>query len=213
MPARVRLVLLASACAAGCSFFEELGDAPWADTDTDTDGADEDDGDLDVDGGSVSAETGAEPCTIERDDLCVDQDTLHSCDPQTGELTVMDCAAACGNNLNFTCLGTPSGQHACWCVVPGKQKVLSCGELEACLQGCTNAVGTACADGCFSRTTEAAIRIYGALVWCAHASCRDACLEEAYACATCIASGIQNGTGGCGLERSVCDTDQNDEPG
>jgi hypothetical protein len=108
-------------------------------------------------------------------------------------------------------LATSLGQHACWCVEPGFQKVYSCSELEACLQGCTGALDSACSDDCFTRTIESTIRIYGALVDCAHSSCHDGCVEEPGGCGTCIDGAIADGSHGCGLERSVCDEDDNDE--
>jgi hypothetical protein len=128
-------------------------------------------------------------------------------------ITLYDCGEICGGNLNFTCLGVGYGQHGCWCAAPGQQKVLSCSELESCLRDCETAPDNFCSDKCFTRTTGSTVRMFGALVHCAHDSCHEICIEAPELCTTCIRSGIDDGAGPCGLERSVCDADQNDEPG
>jgi hypothetical protein len=189
---------------ASCGVFEELQSAESAEgSDTEPIGS----------GSSTSGEADGDACVFPLEDRCSDQDTLHSCDPVHGTATVYDCAALCGSYLNFTCLGTGTGQHGCWCVASGQQKVLSCGELEDCLRGCVTDDSGACADGCFSRTTTSVVRMYGALVHCAHDGCHDTCIERPEACASCIDASISQGLGGCGLPRSVCDEDRNDEPG
>jgi hypothetical protein len=163
-------------------------------------------------GGSGSGETAAS-CEISEDDRCVDQDTLRTCDPDSGEVTEYACADLCAGTPNFTCLIAASdGRHGCWCVVPGPQKVLSCTDLEKCLADCSGAADTSCADACFERTTIDTIRTFGALVYCAHAGCDDTCRDEPDSCGTCIDAAIASGTGACTLERSVCDQDKNDEP-
>ena len=196
----VASALFSIGLATGCGFFEELQSAESvteqaADTDGDTEGW-------------VGTDT--DGCMYPADDACMDQDTVLSCDLATASLTVYDCAALCGNYVNFTCLNTSAG-HGCWCVEPGKQKVLSCSELESCLRGCTWDTTSACADQCFSRTTTSTIRMYGSLVGCAHTDCHDVCIDMPQACAACIDQGIAAGSGPCALERSVCDADKNDE--
>ncbi|MBC8067077.1 MAG: hypothetical protein IAG13_01990 [Deltaproteobacteria bacterium] len=208
------VVLLAAT--AGCSLFKELQDADSAEdsgSDTgDTDDTDDTTGTGDSGSGTGSDETSS-ACEIPEDDRCLDQDTLQTCDPDSGELTEYACADLCAGTPNFTCLIAASdGRHGCWCVEPGPQKVLSCTELEACLGDCSGASDTSCADQCFSRTSIEAIRTFGALVFCAHAGCDDDCRESPDACGTCIAQAIVSGAGACTLERSVCDQDMNDEP-
>ncbi len=190
----------------GCDFFQELESDPNAqatdtDTDTDTDGPS---------GGASSGDTESVPCEIPGDDYCLDQDTVLSCNPADGVQSRVDCPALCGSFVNFSCVGTATGQHACWCVEPGSTKVLSCSEVEQCIGDC-EAGSLTCAEQCFGRTEALTIRIYGALVHCAQSTCRDRCLEDPAACSACIDSARQTGSGGCSLERAVCDDDRNPE--
>lgn len=150
-------------------------------------------------------------CVFPDDEHCMDQDLVLICDRDTGEPTVWDCGAQCGQFVNFACVNTGAG-HGCWCVEPGGYKQYSCSELEDCLRGCTTATSSACADACFARTDRSTARMYGALVSCAHQQCRDLCLEAPEGCARCVEVGIADGAGECGLARSVCDADRNDEP-
>lgn len=205
-----RRLLLAVALLAGCSFFKELQSADSAE-DSGSDSGTAGDGSGSDSSGSTTAGDG--PCTIARDDRCVDQDTLRSCDESTGEVTVSSCNALCTGTLNFSCvIATAAVQHGCWCVVPGDLEQLTCTELEGCLLDCSQATTTACADACFDRTTAGTIRTYGALVSCAHSGCDDTCRDEPQGCAACIASAIGAGTGDCALERSVCDADAPSDP-
>ncbi len=105
----------------------------------------------------------------------------------------------------------PAGLSGCWCAVPGQQKVLSCTQLETCLQDCADPTG-ACGEQCFGQTTAEAIRLLGTLMHCVHDGCKATCDETPEACAGCLAQGLAAGTGACGLARSVCDNDRNDEP-
>lgn len=203
-------LVLALAALSACTLFKELQSEESA-TSTDT-GSDTGSGSGSTSDSGSGSETSAS-CEISEDDRCVDQDTLRTCDPDSGAVTDYACADLCAGTPNFTCLIAASdGRHGCWCVVPGPQKVLSCTELEACLAECTGAADTSCADSCFSRTTIETIRTFGALVYCAHAGCDDDCREAPDTCGTCIDNAIVSGTGACTLERSVCDQDKNDEP-
>jgi hypothetical protein len=191
-----------------CDFFEELESAESAEGTGSTGEATDTEPTT-----TTSATDGDDSCVFPDDDRCLDQDRLQACDPQSGAETNWDCGEICGANLNFTCLGVGAGYHGCWCVAQGKQKVLSCNELEGCLRGCETSPDGRCADQCFTRTTSSTIRMLGALVHCAHDSCHDICIEAPQQCSVCIQSGIDDGAGPCALERSVCDADQNDEPG
>jgi hypothetical protein len=189
----------------GCEFFEELESVESAES---GESATESDTDM------TSAETEAEAdssCSFPADDRCLDQDRLHVCDPQSEQASTWSCTELCGSFVNFTCLGVGNGQHACWCVQPGAQKVLSCTELETCLRGCEGAIDATCADQCFARTTTGTIRTFGALVHCAQSVCHDTCASDPASCPACIQAGLTGGNG-CVLERSVCDNDRNDEP-
>lgn len=183
---------------AGCDLFKELeGKSGGTDGDAagDTDGADTDAGDG--------------LCTYV-DDYCSGQDILESCSPQTGEVTSLHCASTCGQYMNFTCLGSATGQHGCWCVQPGKQKLASCTDLESCLGECASDVES-CADRCFGRTDAATIRLYGALIHCAEADCKAFCDEAPDACASCVVNTKTGLVGGCSVERSACDADTIDD--
>lgn len=199
----LRALLAIGPLAAGCDFFQELEDAESASTDGDSEGDSEG---IDGDGGTEGS--AAEPCTLSDHDRCETQDRLASCNPSTGTLTTVPCDELCGQNPNFSCVSTGGGQHACWCVVPGKQKVNSCTELETCLGKC--AEPGSCTDQCFSRTTTTTVRMYGALVHCAEMTCEDTCSTSPAACGPCVAAAIGSGEG-CSLERAVCDEDKNDE--
>jgi hypothetical protein len=190
-------ICLASVALGGCEFFEELQSEP------------EDEPPASDESTSETADEG-EPCEIASDDECVDQDTLASCSPSDAILRIVSCPQTCGGNTNFSCVGTPTGQHACWCVVPGYQKVLSCTELETCLLGCGE--DGVCLDQCFARTDAATIRLYGALLWCAETSCAATCSDAPHTCPECVLATLASGAGGCTLERAVCDDDRNDEP-
>lgn len=191
--------------ALSCDFFEELESAESATSGSGSDGTESA-------ATGTAGSTGDGPCTLEADDRCTHQDELAQCSPQTGEVERFDCGSLCGSFVNFSCVLTGTGQHGCWCVEPGAQKVLSCSELEACLQGCVGDLGSACADQCFSRTTASTIRMYGALVHCAHDTCHEPCWDMPESCGACIDDAIARGGQGCGFERSVCDSDRNDEP-
>jgi hypothetical protein len=189
---------------AGCDFFRELESEPGAkatDTDTDTDT-----------GGTSTGDTEDGLCEVVRDDRCLDQDKVASCGAD-GVLSEIDCPAACGGLVNFSCVAAASGQHACWCVEPGNNKVLTCSELESCMGACDLSQSFACADQCFGRTDAATLRIYGALVHCAEASCEDSCQATPASCQACVDAARTAGESGCSLPRAVCDDDRNpDEP-
>ena len=188
--------------AAGCDFFQELESEESAGS-SDSGGTETD----------ASTETDAEPsCSFPEDDRCLDQDRLQTCDPQSELASTWTCTELCGSFVNFTCLGVGNGQHGCWCVQPGTQKVLSCSELESCLRGCEGNTDATCSDQCFARATAGTIRTLGALVHCAHDTCHDTCISDQASCAPCIDSALTQGTAGCVLQRSVCDSDRNDDP-
>src|SRR5688572_2113387 len=144
MSSRVLVVFLAAT--AGCSLFKELQDAESAEdsgsgTGTSDTGSDETD-----DADDTGSDETSSACELPDDDRCLDQDTLQTCDPDSGVLTEYACADLCAGTPNFTCLIAASdGRHGCWCVTPGPQKVLSCTELEACLGDCSGAADTSCA--------------------------------------------------------------------
>jgi hypothetical protein len=185
------------ALGAACGFFEELQSAESAEGESGTDG-------------EPPVPEGA--CEFPIDDRCGDQDTVHRCDPSTNEFEVWSCSGVCGQYVNFSCVATGTGQHGCWCTEPGKQKVLSCSELATCLEGCVNDATGGCADQCFGRTDTATVRLFGALVFCAHDSCHELCLETPELCGSCIDNAVRLGQHGCAFPRSVCDGDRNDEP-
>jgi len=190
---------------AACDFFQELESEPGG-SGTDTGAATD-----------TSASTGNTdgdgPCELALDDHCIDQDTVQSCSIESGTVQELDCLALCGTFTNFSCVASASGQHACWCVESGANKVLSCTELEGCLAGCELDETLSCADRCFGRTDALTIRLFGALVHCAETTCEDLCFEAPGACAACLDSARLEGGGGCSLPRAVCDDDRNpDEP-
>jgi hypothetical protein len=204
-------IVLVLALASGCAWFKELQSAESVDgtgTGDDTEAGTEDES-----GDDDTASTGDGACEIAEDDRCADQDTLHSCDPATGELTEYACADLCSGTMNFSCvIASADARHGCWCVVAGDQKLLTCTELEGCLLDCTDDSTSACADACFAKTNAGTIRTYGALVSCAHHECDDTCREEPASCAGCISTAIASGMGDCTLERSVCDADAAGDP-
>ena len=197
---RLHFVLAAFGLAfvGGCDFFRELESTDDAtDTDTATDG-------------STGTDTGTGPCTLVDDDRCIDQDLIDVCDVEAGEVTRWDCGQVCGGFVNFTCTSLGGGQHGCWCVEPGPQKVLSCSELEKCLKDCAWDQTDGCSNRCFSRTVSSVVRMYGAVVHCAHAACADVCTETS-GCQACLDNAMAGLGSGCALERAVCDQDRNDE--
>ncbi len=186
-------------CALGCgSFFQELDSAESASGDTEDD--------------PTQGVVVAGDCSFPADDRCGDQDTIEQCDPSALTFEVYDCSALCGELTNLSCITTGTSQHGCFCVEPGLYKQLSCTELEACLSGCQADASGSCADQCFSRTTASTVRLYGSLVYCANDECHDTCLEAPEACGPCIQQTLAEGLGLCGLARSVCDNDVNDDP-
>jgi len=190
--------------AAGCDFFRELESAPGAtssgsgtDSGTGTEGS--------------TGDTENTVCSLQEDDRCLDQDTVASCGLQDGRISEVDCVATCGGLVNFSCVLSGSGQHACWCVEPGANKVLSCSELEDCMEGCDLSQSFECADRCFSRTNPLTVRVYGALVHCAEETCQQTCVDSPQQCAACIDAARIGGGGGCSLPRAICDDDRNEE--
>ncbi len=191
--------------AAGCDFFQELESVPGA-TETGT-------GTGTGTGDASTGETEEAACALSNDDRCLDQDTVASCSLQDGTVSEVDCVAECGVFVNFSCVTTGSGQHACWCVEPGANKVLSCSELEDCMEGCDPSSPLSCADTCFARTNALTVRIYGALVHCAEQTCQQTCIDSPFDCLACINSARIDGGGGCSLPRAICDDDRNaDDP-
>jgi hypothetical protein len=203
-PRLALLLVTGSITGAGCDFFRELESAPGttaSGTDTDT-------------GSTSTGDTDDGLCEIASDDRCLDQDTVASCGPADGILTEVDCATACGGFVNFSCVATGSGLHACWCVEPGAQQVLTCVELESCLGACDpSGESFACADQCFGRADASTIRIFGALVHCAEVACEDTCRQHPAGCQACLEGARTAGESGCSLPRAVCDDDRiPDEP-
>lgn len=186
-----------------CGLFQELQSADSAST-----GSSSSSGSSGADGGSGGG------CEIATEDRCDNQDTLSSCDPVSGEVTVYSCTDVCGDNLNFSCLrATAEGQHACWCVAPGNKAQLACVDLEGCLRACSDdpAASSSCPDECFARASSGTIRAYGALVFCANEYCNTSCQEDPASCSQCIEEAIMFGGGDCTLERALCDDDSNDD--
>jgi hypothetical protein len=186
----------------GCDLFKELESADSAPMGTAGDTATDSDTDAPAPDGLDCTRQGS---------TCSDQDTVSRCEGDM--ITDYDCTAVCGRFTNFSCVGFPPGDRACWCVEPGLQKVLSCTELEDCLRDCSLTVGTVCADQCFTRTTQPTIRLYGALVHCAQSGCEADCLDSPAQCGACVEQTMVSGSHGCALPRSLCDADKNDEPG
>lgn len=195
-------IFVLAAFGGGCDFFQELESEPGAGESgaEESTGADEGTGDTD-DG----------PCTLAEDDRCLDQDTVQSCSVEDGTVSELDCGALCGGFTNFSCVATGTGQHACWCVEPGPTKVYTCRELEDCMEGCPPAADFSCPDQCFARTDAMTIRIFGALLHCAEATCEQQCIDAPQTCNACIEAARIEGSGGCSLPRAICDDDRNPE--
>jgi hypothetical protein len=188
-------LFLALAGAPACEFFRELESVSQDETGTGSETGDEGDG----------------ACEL-ADDHCEDQDRIRSCNLETGEITSVDCGLLCSPLINFTCTPVSTGQHACWCVEPGAHPLDACTGLEACLSDCGPEVEGACGEKCFGRATATTVRLYGALIHCANEECADTCAEYPDGCAACVESARAGLYGGCGVERSVCDADEDDEP-
>jgi len=186
-------------CGSG-GFFEELQSAESVGEDTEGE-------DTETDGDTETLEG---DCEFPVDDRCGNQDTLHRCDPDTLTFESFDCNLLCGGYVNLSCITTGTAQHGCYCVQPGELKQYSCTELESCLAGC--AANASCEDECFSRTTASTARLFGALMFCANDDCHETCVDRPEFCGSCIAETIATGRGACGLQRSVCDSDVNDDP-
>ncbi|WP_106093014.1 hypothetical protein [Enhygromyxa salina] len=189
----------------GCDFFQELESLPEAGEDGSSDsGGTGDTGE--------AGDTGGEPCDV-LDEYCSDQDTLHSCDVATGELSTYPCATVCGsaNLLNFTCTPTATFQHGCWCVNPGDIKIDTCLQLDQCVVECGDPDST-CAGNCFSRTDAQTVRLLGALYSCADRACDEVCASSPGDCGNCLTAAKAGLWGDCGVAREVCDADQSDEP-
>jgi hypothetical protein len=195
---------------AACPFFQELESKEGAtDSDGESDGGSTDASSTTSDGSTATSEASAAPCTVEADDRCIHQDLVQRCDPRTGDVSLLDCAPQCGALTNLSCLDAGQGTHACYCINPGEQKVWSCTEIESCVLGC----GTiACEDDCFRRSDDLTARMFGALLHCAEAACVEVCAADVSACIACRATALEGRTGGCSVERSLCDADRGDEP-
>jgi hypothetical protein len=207
---RGALAVLIGFAISGCDFFRELQSLPEAGED----GTAEDESGESQDS-DESGETGdAEPCDV-LDEACSDQDTLHSCDFESGELLTYDCGAWCGEGalLNFTCTPTADFSHGCWCVEPGNIKLDSCAQLELCVYECGGDPASACTQACFERTDAQTIRLLGTLYSCADRTCDELCVASPADCGSCLLSARAGLWGGCGVEREVCDADTTDEPG
>ncbi|MFV8755131.1 hypothetical protein ACNOYE_31675 [Nannocystaceae bacterium ST9] len=189
----------------GCDFFKELQSVDSGDTGTDT-------GDTDTDetADDTGDETSDEPCDV-LDEHCENQDTLVTCDAESGELITWECASLCDTFLNFTCTPTDEFTHACWCVSPGNIKLTTCAELEVCVNNCGDPDGT-CSQQCFADTDATTIRLLGTLWSCADLACDEICATYPEDCSSCLGSARAGLWGDCGVERSVCDADQTDEP-
>jgi hypothetical protein len=199
---RVPLTIALVLALTGCDFFKEL----QSENTDETAGTDET-ADADETADETAGTDG--PCDV-LDEHCEDQDTLVSCNPETGELVTSQCAALCGDLLNFTCTPTDSFVHGCWCVGPGNIKLATCTELEACIAGCGDPNST-CSQQCFADTDATTIRLLGTLWSCADLSCDEICAEYPGECSGCLASARAGLWGDCGVERSVCDADELDD--
>jgi hypothetical protein len=200
-------VVIALLGASGCDFFRELQSLPEAGDDGTGEGTSE----TDETGGSD--ETGdAEPCDV-LDESCPNQDTLRSCDFESGELVTYDCAGWCGEGslLNFTCSPTADFSHGCWCVAPGDIKLDSCWQLESCIIECGGDPSSSCTNSCFDRTDAQTIRLLGTLYSCADRACDELCVTSPADCGSCLLSARAGLWGDCGVEREVCDADSTDE--
>lgn len=209
IPLQLSLAVVIAVGATGCDFFRELQSLPEA-------GEDESDESGDSESGtSESGETGDDgPCDV-LDESCPNQDTLLSCDYESGELVSYDCAAWCaeGSLLNFTCTPTADFQHGCWCVGPGDIKLDSCSQLETCVIECGGDPSSSCTNGCFERTDAQTIRLLGTLYSCADRTCDALCAASPSECGSCLLAARAGVYGDCGVEREVCDADSTDESG
>jgi hypothetical protein len=207
---QLALAVVMSVGASGCDFFRELQSLPEAGEDGTGDESDDSDSDSDE-----SGETGdAEPCDV-LDESCSNQDTLHSCDYESGELVTYDCAVWCGEGalLNFTCIPSADFTHGCWCVAPGDIKLDSCWQLESCMYECGGDPNSSCTHSCFDRTDAQTIRLLGTLYSCADRACDELCVASPADCGSCLQAARAGLYGDCGVEREVCDADSNDESG
>jgi hypothetical protein len=196
------LLSITSSALIACDFFQELESKPGAEGETGAEGP----------GATEAGETEGTPCDV-LDERCSDQDTLHSCNPTTGAIDVHYCTALCGADLiNFTCTPMADFRHACWCVSPGTIKLDSCSQLEACIVDCGGDPGSPCSNGCFERTIYQTVRLLGSLYSCADRACDELCAASPGECGSCLLLAKAGLFGDCGLQRSVCDADTNDEP-
>lgn len=200
---RVSLTIALVLALTGCDFFKELESE-------NTDETAGDEADSSDTGGTADETASDQPCDV-LDERCDDQDTLISCDPETGELVTSQCAAVCSGLLNFTCTPTDSFVHGCWCVSPGNIKLATCTELETCINECGDPNST-CSQQCFGDTDATTVRLLGTLWSCADRSCDEICAAYPGECSGCLAAAQAGLWGDCGVERSVCDSDELDEP-
>jgi len=194
----------------GCDFFKELQSDP--DAGEGTDGGETASSETGTDGSDATAETGdAGPCDV-LDETCSDQDTLNSCNFESGELVTYNCAVVCGSELlNFTCTPTDSFIHACWCVSPGAIKQRTCYNLEDCIADCGDPESD-CASNCFGDTDSQTVRLLGSLYSCADRACDSLCASTPEQCSDCLGAARAGLWGDCSVERSVCDADELDQP-
>jgi hypothetical protein len=194
--------------ASGCDFFRELQSLPEA-----GESGDESDESDETEAGETGETGDAEPCDV-LDESCPNQDTLVSCDYETGELVTYPCATWCGEGglLNFTCTPTADFTHGCWCVGPGDIKLDSCSQLEVCIIECGGDPNSECTGSCFERTDAQTIRLLGTLYSCADRACDEVCADSPVDCGTCMLSARAGLWGDCGVQREVCDADSTDEP-
>lgn len=183
----------------GCDFFKEL-ESVDSEAETGADGSNSDSTD------ESGSETGGGECGLQ-EDMCLSQDSLLSCNFETGELQELDCASLCVPNINVTCMLTPSTVHACWCAAPGDIKIDSCTQLEACLNNCGPDATGECGYSCMDRTNASTIRLLGTVLSCADIACDQICKDDLNVCADCILSARAGLSGDCALERSTCDQD------
>lgn len=200
------MLILVTLSLAACDFFRELESAPGAEETGDTGDGDQ------ADAGTGDTGSADEPCTV-LDDRCSDQDTLHSCNFETGEIDTYLCVALCGqNSMNFTCTPTADFRHACWCVTPGAIKIDTCSQLEDCIVDCGGDPASPCTQGCFEQTDAQTARLLGTLYSCADRACDDLCEASPAECGACLIAAKAGLFGDCGLQREVCDSDLGDEP-
>jgi hypothetical protein len=205
----LQLTVLIALGASGCDFFRELQSLPEAGED----GTAEDESGGTGNTGETGDTGGGQPCDV-LDESCSDQDTLQSCDFESGELLTYDCGAWCGEGalLNFTCTPTADFSHGCWCVEPGDIKLDSCSQLELCVFECGGDPNSQCTSSCFQRTDAQTIRLLGTLYSCADRACDELCVASPGDCGSCLLSARAGLWGDCGLAREVCDADVTDEP-